>query len=287
MLVSSCERIADQLELVALAHITDSDDPRVADFRKLNDSAFRRRVEAAGPFHKGLLVAEGWLGVERLLPSRYPIRAILVDETKSDRALELIDERGIPLFAAERSVLDEIVGFPLHRGVVAVAERGLPVLATSVIGRARSLVVVEGVNDAENLGSIIRNTAALGGDGLLLDPTSCDPLSRRTIRVSVGHALALPFARVAWPDGLSTLRDAGFTIIGLTPRGDATDIGDMTVEPSDRLAIVVGAEGPGLTDDTIDRCDHAVRVPMARGVDSVNVATATAIALHRLVSVGS
>lgn len=262
--------------------IVDPNDPRVADFRQLNDSSFRRRVEAAGPFHKGLFVVEGWLGIERLLRSRYPVRAVLVDAAKSDRLTELVSDAHAPIYTADRSALDSIVGFPLHRGVVAVAERGLPVLASTVIGRARSLVVVDGVNDAENLGSIIRNTVALGGAGLLLDPTSCDPLSRRTIRVSVGHALTLPFARVPWPDSLSTLRDAGFTTVALTPRPDATSIDELALEPPDRIALIVGAEGPGLADNTIDLCDRAVRIPMTRGVDSLNVATATAIALHRL-----
>ncbi|HOT81321.1 MAG TPA: TrmH family RNA methyltransferase, partial [Microthrixaceae bacterium] len=196
---------------MAATFIDDPADPRVADFRRLNDGAFRRTVEAAGPFHKGMFVVEGWLGLERLVPSRYPIRAVLVDAAKVARAEEVLGRSPAPLLVADRALLDEIVGFPLHRGVVAVADRGLPVLSSTVVGRGRRLLVTEGVNDAENLGSIIRNAVALGGDGLLLDPTSCDPLTRRTVRVSVGHALALPFARLAWPDGLATLRESGLT----------------------------------------------------------------------------
>lgn len=259
-----------------------ADDPRVSDFRRLNDGVFRRQVEAAGPFHKGIFVVEGWLGLERLVPSRYPVRAVLVDVAKVERATELLGRSAAPLLAADRAVLDEIVGFPLHRGVVAVAERGLPMLAANVIGRGRRLVVTEGVNDAENLGSIIRNVVALGGDGLLLDPTSCDPLTRRTVRVSVGHSLALPFARLSWPDGLAALREAGVTTIALTPRSDAVGIDEVAIGPDQRVAIVVGAEGPGLTDAAIDGCSMVVRIPMARGVDSLNVAAATAIAAHRL-----
>lgn len=262
--------------------ITAPDDPRVADFRRLNDAAFRRQVETAGPFHKGVFVVEGWLGLERLVTSRYALGAVLVDAAKAERASHLIGPRPVPLLTTQRSVLDEIVGFPLHRGVVAVAERGLPQLAENVVGRGRRLVVAEGVNDAENLGSIIRNAAALGGDGLLLDPTSCDPLSRRTVRVSVGHALALPFARLSWPDGLAELSDSGVTTVALTPRPDAMSIEEVQLAPDQRVAIVVGAEGPGLSDAAVDACEVTVRIPMARGIDSLNVAAATAIAAHRL-----
>jgi tRNA G18 (ribose-2'-O)-methylase SpoU len=267
---------------VAATVISDPADPRVADFRRLNDTAHRRQVESAGPFGKGVFVVEGWLAVERLVPSRYPVRAVLVDAAKLERAEEVIGRRHGPLFAAHQDVLDAIVGFPLHRGIVAVAERGRPQLWTDVAARGRRLVVTEGVNDAENLGSIIRNAVALGGDGLLLDPTSCDPLTRRTVRVSVGHALTLPFARMSWPDGLASLHESGVTTVALTPRADAVAIDEVDLAPDQRVAIVVGAEGAGLTDAAIDACDLAVRIPMARGVDSLNVAAATAIAAHRL-----
>jgi tRNA G18 (ribose-2'-O)-methylase SpoU len=272
---------------VPATRIDDPDDPRVADFRRLNDTSYRRQVEAAGPFHKGIFVVEGWLAIERLVPSRYPVRAVLVDADKLDRAEELLGRTTAPLLAADREVIEAIVGFPLHRGAVAVAERGLPILPASVIGRGSRLVVTEGVNDAENLGSIIRNATALGGDGLLLDPTSCDPLTRRTVRVSVGHALALPFARVGWPDGLSSLRDAGVTTIALTPQAGSVPIDDVRLEPDQRVAIVLGAEGPGLSEIAIDACDVAVRIPMARGIDSLNVAAAAAIAFHRLFAIDS
>jgi len=265
-----------------LIDVADPADPRVSEFRRLNDASFRRGVEAAGPFHKGVFVVEGWLGVERLLPSRFRARSVLVDRAKADRAIELVGPRDVPVLAADRAVLDEIVGFPLHRGVVAVADRGLPVLADEVIGRGRRLVVTDGVNDAENLGAIIRNAAALGSDGLLLDRTSCDPLTRRTVRVSVGHALTLPFARVTWPDAAATLRDAGYVTVALTPRADAEDLAGMRLDESARVAIVVGAEGPGLSDAALDACDRRARIAMARGVDSLNVAAATAIAAHRL-----
>lgn len=268
-----------------MEHISHVEDPRVAEFRRLNDSTFRRTVESAGPFHKGIFIAEGWLAIERLGRSRYPVRSVLVDVTKADRVAEQLSHVRAPVFTADRSVLDDLVGFPLHRGIVASAERGLPLVASTVIGRGRNLVVTEGINDAENLGVIIRNAAALGGDGLLLDPTSCDPLTRRTVRVSVGWALTVPFARLPLPDGIAALNEAGITTVALTPRMDAAEIDDAAIGGraiADRVAVVLGAEGPGLTDATIDACTHRLRIPMARDVDSLNVAAAAAIAMHRL-----
>ncbi|MFN8053221.1 MAG: RNA methyltransferase [Acidimicrobiales bacterium] len=266
--------------------IDDPDDPRVADYRQLNDAGFRRQVEAPGPFHKGMFVVEGWLPVERLLPSRFGARSVLVDSAKVERAETLLHGRAVPLLAADRAVLDAIVGFPLHRGVVAAAERGLPILADGLIRRSRRLVVLDGVNDAENMGAIIRNAVALGADALLLDPTSCDPLSRRSVRVSVGHALSLPFARPSWPDTLDRLRSEGVATIALTPRRDATPIAELELTDDQRIAMVLGAEGPGLSDDVVERCDRAARIPMARGIDSLNVASAAAIALNRLFDLG-
>ncbi|NLA37198.1 MAG: RNA methyltransferase [Actinobacteria bacterium] len=266
-----------------MEHISRADDPRVADYRRLNDTAYRRNFEAPGPFHKGLFIVEGWLAVERLGRSRYPARSVLVDAAKLDRVAEQLPHLRCAVYAAPREVLDEIVGFALHRGIVASAERGLAVVARSVIGRGRNLVVCEGINDAENLGVIVRNAAALGGDGLLLDPTSCDPLARRTIRVSVGWALTVPHARLPLPAGLGELHDAGVTTVALTPRADSLDMDDIVARGvPDRVALVLGAEGPGLSDATIDGCRYAVRIPMARGVDSLNVAAAAAIAMHRL-----
>lgn len=261
--------------------VHDADDPRVAQFRRLNDTAHRRQVEAPGPFDKGSFVVEGWLAVERLLPSRYGVRGILVDEARLERLAELVGHRNLNVLAAPRDLLDEIVGFPLHRGVVATADRGRPTLPATVVGRSRALLMTEGVNDAENLGALIRNSVALGGDGLLLDPTSCDPLTRRTVRVSVGHALALPFARGNLVDALDGLRADGVATIALTPSTDAADVSDLDLPADGRRAIVVGAEGPGLTDATLEACTHRARIPMAAGVDSLNVATAAAIAMHR------
>lgn len=262
--------------------VIDPGDPRVADFRQLNDAEHRRRVESSGPFRRGQFVAEGWLVLERLLRSRYEPQAILVASDRLDRLAALVGDRSVPTFVAEQSVVDEIVGFPLHRGVVATADRGLAPFADAVIRRSRRLVILEGINDAENLGAILRSARALGGDGVLLDSTCADPLSRRSVRVSMGHALSLEMARFTWDDHAAMLRAAGFTICAMSPGAVATDIDTVELPESSKVAVMLGAEGPGLSERAIDAADLVVRIPLADGVDSLNVAAAAAIALQRL-----
>ena len=264
------------------APISDADDPRLADFRRLNDGGHCRQVEAAGPFHTGLFVAEGWLVLERLLRSGYNTRSILVVEGRIDRLDAIRGRREIPTFTASQDVVDRVVGFPLHRGVVASADRGRPLLADHVIGRASQLVLLEGINDAENMGALLRSARVLGCDGVLLDATCCDPLSRRAVRVSMGHALALPIARSPWPDDAGDVRSAGFTIHAMTPGVDAIDIDHVDRPADSRVAVALGAEGPGLSSQALAGADVAVGIPIAPDTDSLNVAAAAAIAFQRL-----
>ena len=264
------------------AHVDGASDPRLADFRRLNDTAFRRTVETATSFDRGFFVTEGWLGLERLLDSHHEVRRVLVADNRLDRLAAL---RGLPLervLVAPQRVVDAVVGFSLHRGVVASATRPRPRLTQHVIGRSRRLVVVEGVNDAENLGTLFRNAAALGADGALLDPTCCDPLTRRTIRVSMGPVLGVEWARAAWPETLVTLREQGFEVVALSPSPDAAPIDQIEVAPGRPIAVMVGAEGPGLSQLALDGATIIARIPMARGIDSLNVGAAAAIAFHRL-----
>lgn len=274
-----------------ILEITDPADRRVADFRRLNDSAYRRDVEAPGSFHHGLFIAEGWLAMERLAGSRHRVRSVLTRSDKVDRAATLLAEAGpafrdAPLMVAEPAIVADIVGFDLHRGIVASAERGLAPLWTAVVARSRRLVLCEGVNDAANLGGIVRNAAALGADALALDPTSCDPLSRRCVRVSTGHVLRLPWCRMPLADGLTALVGSGWTVVALTPSGSVPldDLRKTAVGPDARIAVMVGAEGPGLSGDAIAAATVAARITMAPGADSINVASAVAIACHDLFS---
>jgi len=261
-----------------------TDDERwIDDFRALNDPARRREVERRGDF----FVVEGLFALEALVASPYPLRSLLVAENKLDVVREMVARlpgiEAVPTVVRPAAELVTITGFAFHRGVLATARRlALPPI-DEVVGHARRLLVVEGVNDHENLGSLFRNAAALGIEGALLDPTTADPLYRRSVRVSLGHVLRVPWSRFdRWPAGLDDLRTQGVTTIALTPAADALDIDDLAADPPDRLAFLVGAEGPGLTSDTMQKADRRVRIPIAAGVDSLNVATAAAIAFHRL-----
>jgi tRNA G18 (ribose-2'-O)-methylase SpoU len=190
----------------------------------------------------------------------------------------------VPAYEADKWLLSEIIGFRLTRGVLASADRrpptGLDELLTGPDPAApRRLAVLEALNDAENLGSIARSAVALGVDGLLLDPRCADPLYRRSVRVSMGHVLALPFAVLAdWPGALDRLHDAGYLTVALTPAADAVDLGSIDPRAHPRTAVLLGAEGPGLTAEAQQAAATRARIPMRAGVDSLGVAAAAAVA---------
>lgn len=253
--------------------VDDPADPRIADFRALRDADL-----------PGAFIAEGALVVRQLFRSRYRVRSVLVTPRKL-AALEADLPPDVPVYVAPRPLLKAVVGFDLHRGAVAAADRPPPVDGAALVAGARSLLIVEDVSDVENMGSLFRNAAAFGVDAVLLSPGCCDPLYRRAVRVSMGQVLHVPFAELApWPDALdSVVRAHGFATLALTPGGDAVDVDAVAADPPDRIAVLVGAEGPGLSAAALDAADVRVRIPIAPTVDSVNVATAAAIALHRLV----
>lgn len=252
--------------------VDDPADPRLADFRDLTDADVR-------PDRRGIVIAEGVSTVERLLGSPFRPRAVFGVPARLDTlAPALARHPGLPVFAADKWLLSQVVGFRVTRGVLAAAERGAPRDPHELLADARRVAVLVGLNDFENLGALFRNAAAFGVDAVLLDPTCADPLYRRSVRVSMGHALRVPFAVTA--DPLAALRDAGLTSLALTPRATATPVREVAVP--ERWAVVLGAEGPGLPDDVIAGADRAVRIPMASGVDSLNVATAGAVAFATL-----
>jgi tRNA G18 (ribose-2'-O)-methylase SpoU len=265
---------------MALVMVDDLDDARLADYRHLRDPNVRARVER----NAGIFTVEGWLSLEALAESPYPVRSALVATKHVARAQSIVDD-DVPIYAIPESALEQVTGVHFHRGVVGVAERPAPLPATAVLADAQRVLVLEGVNDYENLGSLFRNASAFGADAVLLDPTTADPLYRRATRVSLGHVLRVPFARVepdAWPSILGELHRDGTAVLALTPAADATPLAAILGQVPDRVAVLVGAEGPGLSAEAMAAADHRVRIPMTPGTDSVNVATSAAIALAAL-----
>ena len=221
--------------------------------------------------------------VRRLLDSPYLPRAVLgVPPRLADLTADLAGH-DIPAYACSADVMARVVGFHLNRGVLAVAERAAPMKLPELVKSARVLAVLEGVNDHENLGALFRNAAALGVGGVLLGPRCADPLYRRSVRVSMGHVLRVPFAvlpeLLAWPASLDLLRDSGRRIVALTPRAEATPLAAAGLA-GERVAVLLGAEGPGLSDAALAAADEWVRIPMTPGVDSLNVATAAAVTFY-------
>ena len=228
-----------------------------------------------------MFIAEGPNVVRELLGSGYPTRSVLLDEGRLDEFGPALAGRDVEVFTTDRDLLYEIVAFPLHQGVIACGDR-LPLRsAPEVVAGADRVLVLDAMNDHENMGAIFRTARALGVDAVLLGPRSADPLYRRCVRVSMGHVLHLPYADVPeLPGGYDLLRDAGLTTVALTP-----DPGAPTIDEVDRdrpLALVLGAEGPGLSPEAIAAADVRARIPIDPSVDSLNVAMAAGIALHAL-----
>ncbi|WP_086820573.1 RNA methyltransferase [Allokutzneria sp. NRRL B-24872] len=258
--------------------IDDPADPRLADFRDLS-TADRRPDRPGG---RGLVIAEGVVVVERLLASPFPVRALLGVGRRIEALGDQLAPLDVPAYVTTAEIMAEVVGFHLNRGVLASADRAVQPPVTDLVARSRRLAVLEGVGDHENLGSLFRNAAALGLDGLLLAPGCSDPLYRRSVRVSMGHVLRVPFAFLDdLTAGLDLLRDNGFKVAALTPRADSVPLSAAGLHTG-KAALLLGSEGPGLTEEAIAAADVAVRIPMYGGVDSLNVATAAAIAFYAI-----
>jgi tRNA G18 (ribose-2'-O)-methylase SpoU len=264
--------------------VIDVDDPadhRLDDFRDLN--SVDRRPDL--PSGKGLVIAEGVLVVQRMLASRFTPHAMLgTDRRLSELAGDLADVPA-PYYRASAEVMAEVIGFHLNRGVLAAARRPAELSISDVCTDARTIAVLEGVNDHENLGSIFRNAAGLGVDAVIFGLGCADPLYRRAVRVSMGHALLVPFARALnWPSDLYRLRDNDFRLLAMTPQAGAVPLSTVMGElADDKVAILMGAEGPGLSEQSLRASDAKVRIQMARGTDSLNVATAAAMAFYERV----
>ena len=265
--------------------VIDPDDRRVDDYRELHDARARRRMEQADDTGPGFFVAEGGHALTRLLASGRRIRSVLVDPVRLEALGDELAGLEAPVLVAEQPTLRAVAGFPVHRGVLAAADRWpLPDAGALLAGAAR-IAVLEDINDHENLGVIFRSAGSLGLDAVLLSPRCCDPLYRRSVRVSMGHVLGVPWTRLEpWPDALAALAGAGFTVAAFTPAAAAEPLADWSPTAGERVAVLLGAEGPGLSPAALAAASRRLTIPMRRPDDSLNVGSAAAIAFYALLT---
>jgi tRNA G18 (ribose-2'-O)-methylase SpoU len=260
-----------------LVRLTDATDPRLADFVRLTDTQLRRSLEAS----EGLFIAEGEKVIRRAVAAGYPLRSLLVPDDKLAVIEDVAAASGAPCYVVPAAVAERLTGYRLHRGALASMQR-LPLPSPAdVLAAAERVVVLEDIVDHANVGAVFRCAAALGFDAVLLAPRCADPLYRRAVKVSMGTVFAVPYSRLAdWREGLEWLRGIGFRLLALTPDPAATPIGQVV--PDGKLALLIGSEGAGLSSRWLAGADQAVRIPMSRQVDSLNAASAAAIACYLL-----
>jgi tRNA G18 (ribose-2'-O)-methylase SpoU len=273
-----------------LIPIQSLDDPRLADYANIRDAELAQRADPLdAQAHRGLFIAEGELVARRLFSSRYRTASVLTTPTRLESVRDAVDRLPpeVPVYLADQDVLNAVVGFNMHRGLLALGSRGRAPGLDDLLGLPGPIVVLEDLVNHDNLGGIYRNAAALAGPGVgvLLSPRCADPLYRKSLRVSMGHVLSVPTARsTSWPADLDRLRTAGFTLLATTPDPGATDLRDLP--PAGRWALLLGSEGPGLSDVAQRSADIRVRIAMnpadPASMDSLNVAMAAGICLHRL-----
>jgi tRNA G18 (ribose-2'-O)-methylase SpoU len=258
--------------------VSEAGDPRLSDYVQLTDVHLRRSLESA----HGLFIAEGDKVIRRAIAAGYPVRSLLVAAdllpSIADVAASLAG--GVPLYVLPAEAAEQLTGYRVHRGALASMQR-LPLPSPAeVLAGARRIVVLEDIVDHANVGAVFRCAAALGFDAVLLAPRCADPLYRRAVKVSMGAVLAMPYSRLSdWHGGLAGLQAAGFRLLALTP--DASAIPIDAVEPAGKIALLIGGEGHGLSGRWLGQADQMVRIPMSRGVDSLNVAAAAAIACYQ------
>lgn len=268
---------------MAIITIDSLDDPRLDDYVGLTDVALRRRTEP----ERGLYIAESQTVLERALRAGHEPRSVLVAPRWLPQVESLLGDRDVPVFVGEEPVLEQITGFHLHRGALASMQRPVLPDAAALLATARRVVVLDGLVDHTNVGAAFRSVAGIGADAVLVTATCADPLYRRSVRVSMGTVLQVPWTRI---DSLETampvFRAAGFEVVAMALRDDAVDLDAYAADASDRVALVFGSEGPGLGARAIAAADRVVRIPMHHGVDSLNVAASAAVAMWALRAAG-
>ena len=262
--------------------ITDPADERVRDYFTLTDVALRTRVEP----ERGLYLAESEKVVRRALTAGHRPRSFLMGQrwlTDLSDLVEQAESQGVPVYFAQPGVIETMTGFHLHRGVLASMHRPQLVSPAVLLQNASRVVILEDIVDHTNVGAVFRSAAALGVDAVLITPRCADPLYRRAVRVSMGTVFQVPWTRIdRWPAGVQVLRDHGFTVAAFALGDGAISLDDLAVHQPDRLAMIFGTEGDGLSRLAIKGADLVVKIPMAGGVDSLNMAAASAVAIWAL-----
>jgi len=269
-----------------IIEITDFSAPQLDVFARLTEAQLRIRAEA----ERGLFIAESPKVIHRALDAGYEPVSLLTERKHIEgQASDLIDRLGdLPVYTADSALLENLTGYSLHRGVLCAMKRPALPTVEAVCKHARRVAVLEGIVDPTNVGAIFRSAAALQMDAVLLTPTCCDPLYRRAARVSMGTVFQVPWTRIGqhhtqWPDkGMAQLRDLGFKTAALALSDNSVSIDHPALLNEEKLAVILGTEGDGLANATIAGCDYTVKIPMAHGVDSLNVAAASAVAFWEL-----
>lgn len=265
------------------AVIADPADRRVDDYRQLHDARARRLMERPDDEGPGFFVAEGAHALRRLLASGRRLRSVLVDPIRLEALTSELAGLDAPVLVAEQATLRAVAGFAVHRGVLAAADRWALPDPAGLLGAVRRVAVLEDINDHENLGVIFRSAGSLGVDAVLLSPRCCDPLYRRSVRVSMGHVLTVPWTRLEpWPQAVDLVAAAGFTLAAFTPADDAEPVTAWRPASAERVAVLLGAEGPGLSPAILAAAHRRLTIPMRRPEDSLNVGSAAAIAFYAL-----
>lgn len=278
---------------MSLERIVDATDARLAGYRGISDAKLLRE--------RNLFVAEGRLVVERVLRDRRycvdslllnpaafeALRPVLVSSSPESASTFETRDTPVPVYVADTSLFEPLTGYNIHRGCLALVRRPPAANWQDLAAKARLIVVLEGVTDADNVGSVFRNAAAFGADAVLLSPGTCDPLYRKAVRTSMGAALSVPFARIEpWPEAISTLKSLGCTVVALSPREPSITLDEFAhAHRENRCAVVIGTEGRGLSTDVETIADALVRIPTCDSVDSLNLSVATGIALYVLTPV--
>jgi tRNA G18 (ribose-2'-O)-methylase SpoU len=265
---------------VTIHYLESAADPRVSDYTQLTDVHLRKLREPA----EGMYIAESSRVLRRALAAGHQPRSFFLAEKWLEDLQDILGAYpDVPAFIGKAALLEEITGFHLHRGAMAAMQRPEPVPLPELLAGARRVAVLEDIVDHTNVGAIFRSAAALDIDAVLVSPRCGDPLYRRSVRVSMGTVFQVPWARLSnWPQDLYLLKEQGFTVAALELTDDAQDVDKVAAQNPEKLALVLGTEGAGMSDETLAAVDLAVKIPMRNGVDSLNVAAASAVAFWEL-----